>query len=62
VHNADSAFLRDGNCEPRFGDGVHGCGGHGYVQADAAGELGLEIDFARQDGRVGGNQQYVIEG
>ena len=62
VNDADAAFLRDGDREPRFGDRVHRGRRDGDVQGDAAGQPRLEADFARQDGRVGGNQQYIVEG
>ena len=37
VHDADAAFLGQGNSQPRLGDGVHGRRNQGQIQADVAG-------------------------
>ena len=62
VDDADAAFLGDRNRQARLGHGVHGRRCHGNVQRDVAGEPGFEADFAREDGRVGGNEQDIVEG
>ena len=62
VNDADAAFLGDGDGEARLGDGVHGGRQQRQIEADAAGELGGEVDLARQNFRVGRDQQDVIEG
>ena len=62
MDDADAAFLRDRDGEPRLGDGVHRGGDERDVQADGARELRLEVDLARQNLRVGGHQQDVVEG
>jgi hypothetical protein len=61
VHDADSAFLRERDGEPCLGHRVHGGREHGDVQLDRAGEAGGEADFAGQDGRVGWNEENVVE-
>src|SRR3954469_10864902 len=62
VHDADAAFLRDGDGEARLGDRVHRRRHDRNVQLEAAGEAGAEVGVARQDARVGGKQQHIIEG
>ena len=51
VHDADAAFLRDGDREARFGDRVHRRGQQRDVQRDRAGEAGYEAK-RRGEGRV----------
>jgi hypothetical protein len=62
VDDADAAFLRERDREAGLRDGIHRRRDEGHVQADAAGQLGREIDVARQHLRVGGQQQDVVEG
>src|SRR5690606_577072 len=38
VDDANAAFLRHGDGQAGFGDGVHGCGNQGDVQLDVAGQ------------------------
>jgi hypothetical protein len=61
VHDADAAFLRERDGEARFGHRVHGGRQQRDVELDRAGEAGGEADFAGEDGRVGGNEQDVVE-
>ena len=61
VDDADAAFLRHGDGQARLGDGVHGGGQDGQAEADGAGELGAEVDFAGKDRGAGRNQQDVVE-
>ena len=62
VDDADAAFLRDGDRQARLGHRVHGGGHERQVQLELAGEAGLQGNFARQDARVGGNEEDVVEG
>src|SRR6185503_14332687 len=62
VHDADAALLRDRDREPRLGHRVHRGGDDRDVEGYAAGEAGLETDFTREDGGVGGDQQDIVEG
>ena len=58
----DAAFLRDGDCQARLGDRVHGGGHERQVQFELTGEAGFERNFTRQDARVGGEEENVVEG
>ena len=62
VDEADAAFLRERNGEVRFRHRVHGGGNHRDVQREATGDLRGEDGVAREDGRVGGDEQNVVEG
>ena len=62
VDDADAAFLRHGDGEARLGDRVHGGGHQRKVEPDVAREARAEVDFARQDFRVGRHQKNVVEG
>jgi hypothetical protein len=62
VHDADAAFLRDGDGEPRLGDRVHGRGHERQVELEPPGEPGLQRDFSGQDAGVGGEEENVVEG
>jgi len=62
VDDADAPLLRQRDGEPRLGHRVHGGRNQRDVQGDVAGEPGIELHVAGQDRRVGGDEQYVIEG
>jgi hypothetical protein len=56
------AFLRDRDRQTCLGHRVH-CGGQQRnVQFEFSGEAGLQGNFSRQDARVGGKEEDVIEG
>ena len=61
VNDADAAFLRERDREPRLGDGVHGGRDDRDVQREGARELGLELNFARQELGVSGLEEDVVE-
>ena len=54
VDDADAAFLRERDREPRLGDGVHRGRDNGDIQAQGARELRLQLHFARQNLGVSG--------
>ena len=54
VDDADAAFLRERDREPRLGHGVHRGRDDGDVQAQGARELRLQLHFARQNLGVSG--------
>src|SRR3954465_11800997 len=62
VHDADAAFLGDRDSEARLGDRVHGRRDDRDIQLEVAGEPGAEAGVARQDARVGGKKQNIVEG
>ena len=62
VHDADAAFLREGDRQARLGDGIHRRRHERDVQCDVPGDFGRELHVARQYRRVGGDEQHVIEG
>ena len=62
VDDADPAFLRDGDRQARLRDRIHGGRDERDVQLELSGETGLQGDFARQDARVGGKEENVVEG
>ncbi len=62
VHDADAAFLRQGDRQARLGDGIHRCRQQRDVQGDIAGKLGAQTDIARQDVRMCRKQQHIVEG
>ena len=62
VDEADAAFLRKRDGEVRFRHRVHGGGNHRDVEREATGDLRGEDGVAREDGRVGGDEQNVVEG
>ena len=51
-----------GNRQARFRDRIHRRRHQRDVQPDLAGKLGPQSDIARQDVRMGGNEQDVVEG
>ena len=62
VDDADAAFLRDGDREARLGYGVHGRRDERNIQLELAGQAGLQGGVARQDARMGGQEEDIIEG
>src|SRR6185295_3592085 len=62
VNYPDSAFLRDGNRQARFGYGVHRGGQQRNIETDGTREPGGQAYIAGQDGGVGRNQQNIVEG
>jgi hypothetical protein len=62
VDDADAAFLGQRDREARLGDGVHRGGHSGRFRSISAGQAGAQADVARQDFRVGGLEQDVVEG
>ena len=61
VNEADAAFLSEGNRELRFRHRIHGGGNHRNIDRKTAGELRLKLRVAREDFRIGGNEQNVVE-
>ena len=61
VDHADAAVLGHGDGQPRLGDGVHGRGDDGDVQADVAGEARGDVDEVRMEVGAGGLEQDVVE-
>ena len=61
VHDANAAFLRNGNGQTRFGDRVHGGRHQGQVQADVAGELRRKRRVLGQDLGVSGDEENVVK-
>ncbi len=61
VDDADAAFLGHRDRQAEFGHRIHCCGQQRNVQPDLGGQLGAEIDFAGQDVRIGGLQEYVVK-
>ena len=62
VHDADAAFLRNGNRQAGLRHGVHGRRDQRQIQRDVAGKLGREAGVARQHLGVGRHQQHIVEG
>ena len=62
VHDADTAFLGDGNGKPRFGHGVHGRRHQRQVELDVARKLRGERGVLGQNLGVSRDQQHVVEG
>src|SRR2546427_508496 len=62
VNDADTALLRNGNGQTRFGHGVHGGGHKGDVQGDVARKARLERGVLGQDLGESGDQEDVVEG
>ncbi len=61
VNDADAAFLGQRDREPGLGDRVHGRRNERNVELDAGGEVGRQVDFARQHIRVVRLQEYIVE-
>ncbi len=62
VDDADAAFLRDRDRQPRLGDGVHRRRDQRQVQRDAPGQPRGQAGVARQHLRIRRHQQHVVEG
>jgi hypothetical protein len=62
VNDANAAFLRDGDGQTGFGDGVHRGGNQRQIEPDIAGKLGGEGDVLGQDLGVSWHQQHIVEG
>src|SRR5262249_45518910 len=62
VDDADPAFLRNRDREPRLGDGVHRRRDERDVELDFLRQPALEAGFWGEDAAVGGNQEDVIKG
>ncbi len=62
VDDADAAFLSDGDGQARFGHRVHGRGNERDIQLELAAKAGFQGGIARQDARVGGQEEDIIEG
>ena len=61
VDNADSAGLRDADCEPCLGDRVHRRRHERNVQADFAGQPRGQLGVAGEHLGVSGYQEDVVE-
>ncbi len=61
VHDADAAFLRQGDGKTRLGDRVHRRRQQGQIDANGSGELGRERNVAWMNLGVGGNEEDVVE-
>ena len=61
VNDADATFLRHGDGQAGFGDGIHCRRNKGNVQLDFAGQAGLEADILRQDLGISRDQENIIE-
>ena len=61
VDDADTARLRDADCQPSLGHGIHGRGHERNVQPDLAGETRTDFGVAGKNLGVAGNQEYVVE-
>ena len=61
VNDADTAFLRQSDCQAGFGHGIHGCRDQRHAQADVASQLGFERNIARQYIGMCGDEQDVIK-
>ncbi|MCY1413763.1 hypothetical protein D9M71_292000 [compost metagenome] len=61
VDDADAAFLGHGDGEAGFGHGVHRGGHQRDIQFDATGQSGFQAHVLRQDFRITGDQEDVVE-
>ena len=61
VHDTNTAFLGHGNCQARFGDGVHGSGQQWNIDFNLAGQASLEGDVLGQYFGVTGDKEYIIK-
>ena len=62
MNDADAAFLRDGNGEPGLGDGVHRGRDERDVELELSREAAFQRSIARQNARVGGQEEDIVEG
>jgi hypothetical protein len=62
VHDADPALLGDRDRQSRLCHRIHCRRYERDVQLERSGEAGLEGNIARQNARVGGKEENVVEG
>ncbi|MPN23666.1 hypothetical protein SDC9_171059 [bioreactor metagenome] len=62
VDDADTALLSQSNGKTPFRHGIHGGREQRKVQGNVAGQLGSKTDIAREDLRMCGDEQHVVEG
>jgi hypothetical protein len=62
VQHADTALAGHGHRHPGLGDRVHGRGHQRHPQRDTPGQPGGDVRFVRQDRRMRGQEQNVVEG
>ena len=62
VDDADAPFLRHGDGQAGFRDGVHGGGDQRRVEVDLTGQARLQPDITGKDLRVGRHQGDVVKG
>ena len=62
MDDADTAFLGQGNGQATFRHGIHGGGEQRQIQGDVARQTGRQADIARQNLRMGGDEQDVVKG
>src|SRR6266850_756299 len=62
VDDADAAFLRDGDGEARFGHRIHRRRDERNIQLELATEPAFQGGVTRQDARVGGKEEDIVEG
>ena len=61
VHDTYAALLCHGDGQAPLGDGVHGSGHQGNVEADVACQAGSEVDFGGQNARIRRQEQDIVE-
>gem|GEM_PF-4526464 len=61
VYDSDAAFLRQGDGQARLGDRVHGRRDERQIEADVARQTRFERHVAGHYGRMGGNEEYIVE-
>jgi hypothetical protein len=61
VDNPDATFPGYGYGHAGFSDRIHGGANDGNVKSDSSGEPGRNVYFPREDLRLSGNQQYIVE-
>ncbi len=62
VNDSDTAFLSERDSKPRLGNGVHGRRHQRDIQLYLARHVGGQRHFTRQNIRVLGPKEYIIEG
>src|ERR687888_31947 len=62
VDDADAAFLRYRDGEPCLGDGVHCRRDEWDVELELSRQAAFQRGITRQDARVGGQEEYIVEG
>ena len=61
VQDAQAAKLRHGDGEAGFAHGVHGRRQDRQADGEVTGDAGGERDVLRKDGRMRGDERYVVE-